>query len=167
VAHEINNPLTGIFTFTHHAPSTKDLLLKSAQIDHRPETERVRKIVKGLLDFSRQMELDREPTDVNRLVRSTISLVENQALIKGISINFEPGEGLPMLTLDRNQMQSVLLNIIINALDATEPGGNITLTTGMGLSASKPDQKGIQIVCTDTGCGIPPKASAVFDPFFT
>ena len=170
VAHEINNPLTGIFTFTHMLLRQKDLPaeVRSDLETIAHETERVRKIVKGLLDFSRQTELDRESTDVNRLVRFTISLVENQALIKGVSLNFEPGEGLPTLILDRNQMQSVLLNIIINALDATEPGGNITLTTGMGLSASKPDQKGIQIVCTDTGCGIPAEnLDKLFDPFFT
>jgi two-component system NtrC family sensor kinase len=170
VAHEINNPLTGIFTFTHLLLRQKDLPaeVRSDLETIAQETERVRKIVKGLLDFSRQTELDRESTDVNRLVRFTISLVENQALIKGVALNLEAGEGLPMLTLDRNQMQSVLLNIIINALDATEPGGSITITTGIGLSAAKPDQKGVQIVCTDTGCGIlPENLDKLFDPFFT
>jgi two-component system NtrC family sensor kinase len=170
VAHEINNPLTGIFTFTHMLLRQKDLPaeVRSDLETIAQETERVRKIVKGLLDFSRQTELDREPTDVNRLVRYTLSLVENQALIKGINLNFEPGEGLPMITLDRNQMQSVFLNIIINALDATEPGGSITIATGIGVSASKPDQKGVEITCTDTGCGIPSEnLDKLFDPFFT
>jgi len=170
VAHEINNPLTGIFTFTHMLLRRKDLApeIRSDLETVAQETERVRRIVKGLLDFSRQTELDREQTDVNRLVRYVLSLVENQSLIKGISISFEGGEGLPMLTLDRNQMQSVLLNIIINALDATEPGGSITLSTDIGVSASKPGQKGIQIVCTDTGCGIATEnLDKLFDPFFT
>jgi two-component system NtrC family sensor kinase len=170
VAHEINNPLTGIFTFTHMLLRQKDLPaeVRSDLETIAQETERVRKIVKGLLDFSRQTELDRESTDVNRLVRYTLSLVENQALIKGINLNFEPGEELPMITLDRNQMQSVLLNIIINALDATEPGGSITIATGIGVSASKPDQKGVEITCTDTGCGIPSEnLDKLFDPFFT
>jgi two-component system, NtrC family, sensor kinase len=170
VAHEINNPLTGIFTFTHMLLKRKDIPEEVRQDLETvaQETERVRKIVKGLLDFSRQTELDREPTDVNRLVRFTLSLVENQALIKGVSLNFEPGEGLPMITLDRNQMQSVLLNIIINALDATDPSGSITVTTGIGVSTSKPGQNGIEILCTDTGCGIPPEnLNRLFDPFFT
>ena len=170
VAHEINNPLTGIFTFTHMLLRRQDIP-EDVRTDLETigqETERVRKIVKGLLDFSRQTELDREPTDVNRLVRSTLSLVENQALIKGVSLHFEPGEGLPMITLDRNQMQSVLLNIVINALDATEPGGSITVTSGMGVSTSHPGQNGIEILCMDTGCGIPPEnLSKLFDPFFT
>jgi two-component system NtrC family sensor kinase len=131
-------------------------------------TERVRKIVKGLLDFSRQTELDREPTDVNRLVRLTVSLVENQALIKGVNLSFEKGEALPMITLDRNQMQSVLLNIIINALDATNSGGHITVATGIGIYAGKPGPKGIEITCSDSGCGIAPEnLDKIFDPFFT
>ena len=170
VAHEINNPLTGIFTFTHMLLRRQDIP-EDVRTDLETigqETERVRKIVKGLLDFSRQTELDREPTDVNRLVRFTLSLVENQALIKGVSLHFEPGEGLPMLVLDRNQMQSVFLNIVINALDATDPGGSITVTSGMGVSASHPGQNGIEILCTDTGCGIPPEnLNKLFDPFFT
>jgi two-component system NtrC family sensor kinase len=170
VAHEINNPLTGIVTFTHMLLRRNDIP-EEVRTDLETigqETERVRKIVKGLLDFSRQTELDREPTDVNRLVRQAITLVENQALIKGVNLTFEPGDGLPMVTLDRNQMQSVLLNIIINALDATDPGGSITITTNIGISTSKPGQKGIEILCTDTGCGIPPEnLNRLFDPFFT
>jgi len=170
VAHEINNPLTGIVTFTHMLLRRNDIP-EEVRADLETigqETERVRKIVKGLLDFSRQTELDREPTDLNRLVRQAITLVENQALIKGVNLTFEPGDGLPMVTLDRNQMQSVLLNIIINALDATDPGGSITITTNIGISTSKPGQKGIEILCTDTGCGIPPEnLNRLFDPFFT
>ena len=170
VAHEINNPLTGIVTFTHMLLRRNDIP-EEVRIDLETiaqETERVRKIVKGLLDFSRQTELDREPTDVNRLVRQAMTLVENQALIKGVSLNFEAGEGLPMITLDRNQMQSVILNIVINAMDATDPGGSIIITTNIGISTSKPGQKGIEILCTDTGCGIPPEnLNRLFDPFFT
>ncbi len=170
VAHEINNPLTGIFTFTHMLLKRKDIPEEVRQDLETiaQETERVRKIVKGLLDFSRQTELDREPTDVNRVIRQTLSLVENQALIKGVSLNFEPGEGLPTITLDRNQIQSVFLNILINALDATDAGGSITVTSGIGVSTSKPGQKGIEILFTDTGCGIPPEnLNRLFDPFFT
>jgi two-component system NtrC family sensor kinase len=170
VAHEINNPLTGIVTFTHMLLRRNDIP-EEVRADLETigqETERVRKIVKGLLDFSRQTELDREPTDVNRLIRQTITLVENQALIKSVNLAFEPGDGLPMITLDRNQMQSVLLNIIINALDATDPGGSITITTNIGISTSHPGQQGIEILCTDTGCGIPPEnLNKLFDPFFT
>jgi two-component system NtrC family sensor kinase len=170
VAHEINNPLTGVLTYTHMLLRRKDIEddIRSDLETIAQSTERVRKIVKGLLDFSRQTKLDREPTEVNRLVRSTISLMENQALVKGLRIKFNAGENLPMLTLDRGQFRSVLLNIIINALDATEPGGDITVSTGISLSASDPGKKGVEIAVADTGCGIPPEhLDELFDPFFT
>jgi two-component system, NtrC family, sensor kinase len=170
VAHEINNPLTGVLTYTHMLLRRKDLEdeIRSDLQTIAESTERVRKIVKGLLDFSRQTKLDQEPTDVNMLIRSVISPMENQALVKGVSIKFDPGENLPTVTLDRNQFQSVLINFIINALDATEPGGNINIYTATGLSASDTGHKGVEITIADTGSGIPPEdLDKLFDPFFT
>jgi two-component system NtrC family sensor kinase len=170
VAHEINNPLTGVLTYTHMLLRRTDIgdEIRSDLQTIAESTERVRKIVKGLLDFSRQTKLDKEPTEVNRLVQSAISLMENQALVRGIGIKFDPGENLPVLILDRSQLQSVLLNMIINALDATEPGGSINIYTAIALSASDTGQKGVEITIADTGCGIPPKdLDKLFDPFFT
>jgi two-component system, NtrC family, sensor kinase len=170
VAHEINNPLTGILTFIRILQRSKDIgdnnqshLTKIAE-----STVRVKNIVKGLLDFSRQTELNRESTDINMLIRSVISAMENQALVKGVSIKFSPGGNLPMLTLDRSQFQSVLLNIIINALDATEPGGSITIHTATAVSASDSGHRGVEITIADTGSGIPPdNLDKLFDPFFS
>ncbi len=170
VAHEINNPLTGVLTYTHMLLRRKDIgdEIRSDLQAIAKATDRVRKIVKGLLDFSRQTTLDREPTEVNRLVRSAISLVENQALVKGVNLNLELGEGLPMVTVDRGQMQSVLINITINALDATEPGDDIRVSTRMGVSADKSDQRSVEIAIADSGCGIAAEnLDKLFDPFFT
>jgi two-component system NtrC family sensor kinase len=170
VAHEINNPLTGVLTYTHMLLRRKDLPddIRADLEVIVDSTERVRSIVKGLLEFSRQTKLTPEPTQVNHLISSTISLVENQALVKGVSIKFDPGENLPMVVLDRGQFQSVLLNMIINALDATEPGDTVTLYTATDLSASDSGRKGIEITIADTGSGIPPEnLDKLFDPFFT
>jgi len=170
VAHEINNPLTGILTFTRILQRSKDLGDKNQSHLQKiaESTVRVRKIVKGLLDFSRQTELDKEPTDVNRFIRSIISAMENQALVKSVSITFNPGENLPMLTLDRSQFQSVLINLIINAFDSMERGGTITISTGISLSTSDTDQKGVEIAVADTGSGIQHEdLDKLFDPFFT
>jgi two-component system NtrC family sensor kinase len=94
--------------------------------------------------------------------------MENQALIKGVSIQFNSGEDLPMLTMDRNQIQSVLINLIINALDAMEQGGTIAISTGISLSANDTGKRGIEIAVTDSGCGIPPEdLDKLFEPFFT
>ncbi|MGM0383762.1 MAG: cache domain-containing protein [Thermodesulfobacteriota bacterium] len=170
IAHEINNPLTGILTYTSMLLQRKDIE-EEVRSDLQAVvqfTERVKKIVKGLLYFSLQTTLDRESTDVNRLIPTTISLMETPALVKGVSIKFNPGENLPLLTLDRSQFQSVLLNMIINALDATEPGGSIKIYTAIGLSASDTGHKGVEITIADTGCGIPTEdLDKLFDPFFT
>ncbi len=170
VAHEINNPLTGVLTYTHMLLRRKDIddEIRSDLRKIAESTERVRKIVKGLLDFSRQTKPDPEPTDINRLISSTVSLIENQALIKGVGLKFNPGENLPILTVDRSQFQSVLLNLIINALDATGPGDSINIYTATGLSASNSGQRGVEIVVADTGSGIPPEnLDKLFDPFFS
>jgi len=170
VAHEINNPLTGILTFTRILQRSNDIGEKNQSHLQKiaESTVRVRKIVKGLLDFSRQTELDQEPTDVNRFIRSVISAMDNQALVKGVTITFNPGENLPMLTLDRSQFQSVLINLIINAFDAMEQGGTVIISTNISLSASDTDQKGVEITVADTGCGIKHEdLDQLFDPFFT
>ncbi len=170
VAHEINNPLTGVLTYTHLLLRRKDLPeeVRSDLQTIAEATERVRKIVKGLLDFSRQSKPDRELVDVNALVRSTISLTENQALVKGVEIISQQAENLLTVNMDRVQFQSVLLNILINALDATKPGDSISVITRNSAQANEAGQSGIEIAIADTGCGIPPEhLDKLFDPFFT
>jgi two-component system NtrC family sensor kinase len=170
VAHEINNPLTGVLTYTHMLLRRKDIPddIRSDLKVVAESTERVRKIVKGLLDFSRQTKLDPEPTEINRLIDSTIKMVESQALIKGVNIKFHPGEKLPMLVIDRSQIQSVLLNMIINAFDATKPSDHITISTSEVSSANDKDSHGVEIAISDTGCGIASEnLDKLFDPFFS
>jgi len=172
VAHEINNPLTGVLTFTHMLLRRKDISdeVRSDLQTIAHETERVRKIVKGLLDFSRQTKLDQEPTDINKLVKTTIGLVENEAIVNGINLVFKPAEDLPVRIIDRNQIQSVIMNILINAFDATSPGGTVEVSTSLSVSATgkTKGQKGVEISISDTGCGIPPEhMDKLFDPFFT
>jgi two-component system NtrC family sensor kinase len=170
VAHEINNPLTGVLTFTHML-LRRDDLAQEARSDLETiaaSTERVRQIVKGLLDFSRQTELNPESTDINQLVRLTLGPLENQALVKGIRMVFQPGNDLPAIILDPNQFQSVLMNIVINGLDATERGGKIIISTGKKASEKNREKKGIEIVVSDNGCGIPQEhLKQLFYPFFT
>ncbi len=170
VAHEINNPLTGVLTFTHMLLRRKDIdeEIRSDLTTIAKATERVRTIVKGLLDFSRQTVLAPVPTDINELVRSAVNLVENNALVKGVKLHFKPMEGLPLRRVDKGAMQGVLLNIIMNALDATSPGGTILVTTNVGYFAKSTEEKTIEITVIDTGSGISPEnLKKIFDPFFT
>ncbi|MBN1838063.1 MAG: cache domain-containing protein, partial [Spirochaetales bacterium] len=170
VAHEINNPLTGVLTFTHMLLRREDLAqdIREDLQTIAVSTERVRKIVKGLLDFSRQSKIEPEPTEINELIQQTIPLVANQALVKGVIFCFDPGKDLPRRTLDRSQFQSVLLNVILNAIDATERGGHITITTSLTYSPDPEAKRGLEISISDTGHGIDPEhLDKLFDPFFT
>lgn len=172
VAHEVNNPLTGVLTCGH-------LLLQRDDLDEEARemlkvivdaTERVRRIVKSLLDFSRQTSLSMEPTDINRVVLDTLPLVENQAAIKGVALRFEPGEEIPLVSMDVQQVKSVLLNLLINALDATEAGGSVTVSSRVALSMSREGVKrlGVELSVKDTGCGVPPEnLEKIFEPFFS
>jgi two-component system NtrC family sensor kinase len=168
VAHEINNPLTGVLTFTHMLLRRDDINgeIREDLQTIADSTERVRRIVKGLLDFSRQTKIAPEPTDLNALIEQTLPLVANQALVKGVIFCFDPGKDIPLRTLDRSQVQSVLLNIILNAVDATDKGGHINIYTR--LSAGPRQTKTVEVEVGDTGCGIPPEhLDKLFDPFFT
>jgi two-component system NtrC family sensor kinase len=170
VAHEINNPLTGVVTFTHMLLKRDDLPpgVREDLETISAATDRVRKIVKGLLDFTRQSKLDPEMMDINALIEETIPLVANQALVKGVIFCFYPGEDIPQRVLDRNQFQSVILNIIINALDATEAGGHINISSRLAVSAGESPTKGVEIEISDTGHGIAAEdLDRLFDPFFT
>ena len=167
VAHEINNPLTAVLTFSH-------LMLRRSDLDEgmredlgmiASQTERVRKIVRSLLNFSRQSNLAPEKTDVNALISESVRLMKNQALIKGIDLTFDPDELLPDFILDRNQIQSVMINMILNALDATTSGGKIAISVRKVYSD---DDVWARIRIADTGCGIPKEhLNQLFDPFFT
>jgi two-component system NtrC family sensor kinase len=168
VAHEINNPLTGVLTFTHMLLRRDDISeeIREDLQTIADATERVRMIVKGLLDFSRQTKIEPELTDINALIEQTIPLVANQALVKGVIFCFDPGKDIPTRTLDRNQVQSVILNIILNAIDATEKGGHINIYTTVTTAAG--GGRAIEVEINDTGCGIAPEhLDKLFDPFFS
>lgn len=164
VAHEINNPLTGILTFS-------SLMLKKVDENHPwkkdldnivQQTTRCRNIVKGLLDFARQRKPDRKEWDIHALIDRTVTLVENQARFQNIKIVREFDPHLPHLLVDGDQIQQVFMNIIINAADAMSgQEGTLTIKT---IS-----RNGIaEVHFSDTGCGMSKEhLSKIFTPFFT
>lgn len=170
VAHEVNNPLTSVLTFTHLLLERGDLpedVVKELGIISE-NTERVRSIVRGLLDYSRHDELHQVPTDINELIESTITLVGSQVRKGDRRLDFEPGKDLPLITLDRNQVQGVLINLILNAADACREGGSISINTEISVSSDYPGHSGVDISVEDTGTGIAPEhMEMLFDPFFT
>jgi two-component system NtrC family sensor kinase len=165
VAHEINNPLTGILTnaslmrddLTPEDPKREDLNIIVG------ETLRCRKIVKGLLDFARQTKPQKQAIELNRVVLEVLDLVRNQAAFRNIDFETHLDPNTPTVMADRDQMRQVVLNIVLNAAEAMPDGGTIRVSTRMDSAANQ-----IVVSIQDTGAGIPPEAMhKLFEPFFT
>lgn len=165
VAHELNNPLQGIVTYSHlllERVSSENSATSSAQ-KIVTQANRCRDIIRGLLDFSRQRKPDTTVCDINSVLDECVSLLENQASFHNIQTVKELEDGLPMILVDPSQMQQVFINIIINAAEAMEEGGQLTLKTRFD-----PNDEFVEIDISDTGHGIPEEnMEKLFDPFFT
>ena len=132
VAHEINNPLTGVLTYASFLlqRSGDDPELKQDLEVIVRETKRCREIVRGLLDFARQTPPRRQPADLNEVARRAVSVVMNQLHLRQVGLRFDLADDLPIVAADANQMQQVLVNLILNAVDAIGgKGGTIRLTS--------------------------------------
>jgi len=165
VAHELNNPLQGIITYASLALEKESFDESCRQNITKivVQANRCRDIIRGLLDFSRQKHPDKTLCNVNTLLQGCISLVENQAIFHNIEIVMDLDRSLPMVIVDPSQVERVFLNLIINAAEAMEGTGTLTVRTMMGLSAEC-----VEIDVQDTGAGILPEhLEKIFDPFFT
>ena len=166
IAHEINNPLTGI------------LLLTSTMIDDIPEgdpmhenltlvvqeTQRSRDIIRGLLDFARQTSLKKRPSRLEDVVRKSARVVQNQAAVARVELRMPPEDApaLPLVQMDAAQIQQVVLNLMINGVDAMSGGGALTVSWAVDEDAM------VTLAVQDTGSGIPvADRASVFEPFFS
>lgn len=165
VAHEINNPLSGILTFA------QDLLLEAAPDDPARqdyelivnETLRCRRIVRDLLEYSRQKSPQRRRVTIAELVSRVLPLVERQASFHNVDFEVVIAEDLPEVDADPQQMQQVLLNLVINARDAMQASGVIRIG-GMAADAGR----AVALTVSDSGCGIPAhQLEQIFEPFFS
>jgi two-component system NtrC family sensor kinase len=165
VAHELNNPLQGIVTYSHL------LLEENVFSDDAKESinkivvqaNRCRDIIRGLLDFSRQKKPDKMLCSVNKLLQGCISLVEKQAAFHNIEVVMDLDNELPMVILDPSQAERVFLNLVINAADAMNGNGQLTLS-----SQQNRVEKCVEIRVQDTGHGISKEnMEKLFEPFFT
>jgi two-component system NtrC family sensor kinase len=165
VAHEINNPLTGVLTYasfllkrTKEQPEIHDDL----QVIVR-ETLRSREIVKNLLDFARQSVPNKTQTDLNEIIGRAAAVVQNQFTRKNITLSLELDGALPKAVLDGNQMEQVIINLLVNAADAIgSQGGTIRIATSAAQAGS------VELRVIDTGCGIAKdQLEKIFEPFYT
>ncbi|MBD3162214.1 MAG: hypothetical protein GF346_07825 [Candidatus Eisenbacteria bacterium] len=165
IAHEINNPLGGILLYGNLLVETTD-----ADDPRRANMEKIvaqatraQRIVQGLLDFSRQSPATKERVDLNRVVSGVLELMESHPRLQNVRIRREADPDPLLVDIDVSKIQQVLVNVIVNALEAMESGGNLTIRSGGS------ERKGYcRVAVTDTGPGIAPEhLSRLFEPFFT
>jgi two-component system NtrC family sensor kinase len=173
VAHEINNPLTGVLSYgsflLKRAADTPEFK-NDLEVIVR-ETKRCREIVKGLLDFARQSPSEKHPCDLVEIVERAVRIVQIQLTAHRVDVQKHLRTDLPKIHADANQVQQVIVNLLLNANDAIgDGGGTITLATDFDTRGSRAQSGagGIEISVRDTGCGIPAaNLPKVFDPFFS
>ncbi len=174
IAHELNNPLTGVLTFTslirQKMPAGSqdaedlDLVIR--------ETRRCASIIRRLLDFAREKPPEKTDVDLNELARETVRFVERSAALQKVEIFTELDPGLPHLYADGDLLKQVLMNILVNAQQAISGPGRITVRTRLHAARRLPlrtePQPVVEIAISDTGCGIArSNLQRIFDPFYT
>ena len=163
LAHEINNPLGGILNCIYHfkkrGQSTEQ---RQEYLDLMEEgVRRIQRRVTNLLEYARNPSLERSATDFRALMTRTLALLDYQIKKNRISVEEEIAEALPLVEIDKDQMGQVLLNILLNAVQAMPDGG--VLRVNALVAAER-----LVVTVSDTGEGIPAEIlSKVFDPFFT
>jgi len=170
VAHEINNPLTGVLTYSSFLLSRvgEDSELRGDLEVIVRETKRCREIVKGLLDFARQSASEMRQADPREIVRHAAAIVQNQLAIQKSHIEIEMDDRVPLIFGDVNQLEQVFVNLFVNAGDAMAESGGVITVRGSVTSATDPDGQRVKIEVSDTGSGIPEEyRDKIFDPFFT
>jgi two-component system NtrC family sensor kinase len=172
VAHEINNPLSGILTYAkllrkwlargQADGEKKEDALQCVDLI-AAESRRCGDLVKNLLTFSRTAPMNIESTDVNAIVNRCVMLVRHQLEMGGIQLQLQLADDLPRVPCDGAQIEQVLLALAMNGIDALPRGGNLWLKTRVSK-----DTREVEFEVRDDGVGIAPEIlPRMFEPFLT
>jgi signal transduction histidine kinase len=169
VAHELNNPLNNIIitanTLTDEFDDYSREEIKEMIYDIVNDSERARKIVRDLLDFSRESSSNMKSINIQQFIDETMHLINNELSLKDISTELQIEPHLPPVYGDDQKLKQVLINLIINAKDAMNKNGHLLISASL---SRKLNIESIIIKVTDDGTGIPKHLlDNIFDPFFT
>ncbi len=172
VAHEINNPISGVLNLSmllqrmlkeDGIPPNRIEEFRKYLTQVTNETSRVGRIVSDLLAFSRRSKPQRSPADLSRIVRTTLSLVQHKMKLSNVAVEARLAEDLPAVPCDASQIQQVVLNLLLNAAEATQSRSDRLVS----VSTARVEE-GVALTVSDNGEGIPAENLAkIFDPFFT
>jgi two-component system NtrC family sensor kinase len=176
VAHEINNPLSGVLTYSKllhkmmsdggPAPERLDSIRKYLKTIEA-ETSRCGDIVGNLLEFSRKSSSETGEADLNGIVERTLFLIAHKLQLLEIRLEKDFSPDVPAVTCDADQIQQALLAVFMNAMDAMPEGGVLKVATRLGRTTSDGEHE-VEIEINDSGIGIPEQVMPrLFDPFFT
>jgi len=165
VAHEVRNPLSSIKGFAtllgkRFAAGSEEAEAAGLLIR---EVERLNRSITELLLYARPLPLHKQPADLNELLTASLKLMEGDARETGIDIELRTGKDMPPVQLDRDRFSQVLLNLYLNALQAMEKGGRLTVETLRDRQGNR-----VLVTVSDTGCGIESQnLEKILDPYFT
>jgi signal transduction histidine kinase len=169
LAHEINNPLTAIVANVQlmmRESSPDEPFFESLELI-KQASDRAVKVVRNLLDFARQEQYEFKPTDINASLLRALGLVRHQFRIGQVNVKENLADELPEVMASQDHLQSVWLNLLLNARDAVTKGPDPERVPVVWVSSCAQDD-GVAIVIRDNGVGIPAnQVKRIFDPFFT
>ena len=165
IAHEINNPLTGILLYSSNMSkkvSPESSLDEGFKIIIQ-ETQRCKTIIQGLLEFARDREPQMIPANVNDIIERAIGIVDNEFRLRHVTKNVQLAGGMIKTMLDGNQIEQVFINLLLNALHAVEGNGIITVKSEVDSEREK-----VRVQITDNGCGVAATdIKKIFEPFYS
>ncbi|MEW5807268.1 MAG: ATP-binding protein [Acidobacteriota bacterium] len=176
VAHEVNNPLAGVLVYIrillkkYRDGNLQDGSTESQLLKMEKELERTSRIIKNLLDFSRQSEPNLRPIDLNQVIEAALALVEHQIDLENIKLEKKFNAPLPLVLADFEKIQQVMINMILNATQAMPNGGILTIATSVasGIKIGDSPKQAVRIDIEDTGVGITKEnLGKLFTLFFT
>lgn len=165
IAHEINNPLAGILLFSTNMlkKTPPEGPIREGLDVIVQESQRCKSIIQDLLEFSRDKDPTKMPAKINDIIEKALNILNNEFRLNHIAVETDLSDNLPAIPMDAHLMQQVLVNLLLNAIEAIEEKGTVIIRSVM-----TPDRNYQKVEIEDTGRGIPKAhAGKIFDPFFS